>query len=129
MQCAAVGKIEIVRKPLIQYRIHGENQTGTLASVHDKPTYYKYRLEILRKRALLLRERIQADTYNEAIEIYSKLADLRAKSFYKFSPASMYKLFQLRNYNKSAIYFEIVMHFIPNKMFKMLLELIRSGKI
>lgn len=48
--CAAKGTIQSVEKPLIRYRIHGRNQTGVLAGVKDKESYYKLRILEMQER-------------------------------------------------------------------------------
>lgn len=54
--CAAKGMIQSVDRQLIRYRIHGGNQTGVLAGVRDKESYYKLRILEMRDRFQWLKE-------------------------------------------------------------------------
>lgn len=44
--CASWGKIYSVSEPLIEYRVHGGNQTGILAGVKDRETYGQVRIDL-----------------------------------------------------------------------------------
>ena len=54
--CAAEGSIQCLDKQLIYYRIHGKNQTGVLAGVKDKESYYKLRILEMQNRFQWLKE-------------------------------------------------------------------------
>ena len=45
--CAEHGSICSVQRPLIDYRIHGGNQTGILTGVVDKASYERVRIDLL----------------------------------------------------------------------------------
>lgn len=129
LQCAAIDKIMIVYKPLIKYRIHSTNQTGTLSGVVDKQSYYKERIEVLLNRGQILKKTFSAGTFIEKINQYCDVSERRAQYFNRFSWRNFYHLFQVRSFNKMTIYFELLIPFLPNLMFKKILSLIQRGKI
>ena len=54
LYCAEKGKIETLARPLINYRIHGGNQTGLLAGVTDKKSYGSIRILEMKNRLMWL---------------------------------------------------------------------------
>ncbi|WP_312939705.1 glycosyltransferase [Oscillibacter sp.] len=48
--CAEKGTVLSLPQPLIRYRIHGGNQTGLMAGVHDKASYGRVRIDAVLKR-------------------------------------------------------------------------------
>lgn len=57
LYCAVDEKLTFIDKPLIDYRIHGSNQTLMMAGVIDKDSYLKIRIEEALKKFLWLRNR------------------------------------------------------------------------
>ncbi len=68
--CSVHGRIQSVREPLIQYRIHRNNQTSLLAGVKDKQSYGKIRIE-----AMLLRFRWLQKHFSCSPALQEKLKD------------------------------------------------------
>lgn len=129
LQCGAIDKIMIIHKPLIKYRVHSTNQTGTLSGVVDKQSYYKERIEILLRRGELLSNIFSDGKYEKLVETYYKVAQLRSNYFKKFSLQNFYHLYKVSYFNRTTIYFELLIPFLPSSIFKRILKLIQKGKI
>ena len=126
---ASTGKVVSIKEPLIKYRIHGDNQTGVLTGVKDKESYYKRRIQEVLKRSKVLLERF---AYNESfgdILLFHRYAECRMRYFKDFNIRNFLNLYKLRNINKSTTYFELLLPFMPNFVFKFLLQQIRKGNI
>jgi len=59
--CASRGEIVSVKKPLIQYRQHGGNQTGIMTGVTDKKSYCEERIESSVRKLLWLQDHFSCD--------------------------------------------------------------------
>lgn len=104
------GKIAFIDKQLVKYRIHSNNQTGILTGVHDKSDYYKIRLNPLKQR----------------INEVNKCIDLDLNNIEMFYEARMnkdiLKIFKYRYLSKKEAYFEIVIKYMPNWLFKKIIK-------
>ena len=54
--CAERGELLSLPQKLLRYRLHGGNQTGLMAGVHDKKSYGAVRIDLALNRLLWLRE-------------------------------------------------------------------------
>lgn len=120
------GKITICHKPLIMYRIHDNNQTGTLNGIYDKETYFQKHILFCNKRLLEVKEHLEE---NELLNKYIEWSKVRCDYYKKFSFELLIYLFNHRNYNRLTTYFEIVLHIIPDRVFSKIINLIKKGKI
>lgn len=126
---AAYGKISIIKEPLIKYRIHGGNQTGVLAGVNDKESYYRIRLVPWVKRIEIIKNRFIENNKNKYIKNLEQALDLRLSYFKKPSIKKMIQMFNTEEFKKEEIYFEIVMAGMPKCIFQMGLKLIQNENI
>ncbi len=126
---AAYGKVKPVKKPLIKYRIHGNNQTGVLTGVTDKESYYKIRIKEVGKRSNVLLDRFTGNLVYGDILRFHRYAECRMKYFKDFNVTNFWNLYKLREINKSTTYFELLLPFIPNFVFQFIIKQIRKGSI
>lgn len=99
------GKIAFVDRPLHRYRIHGGNQTGILAGVTSKQTYYNQRIAPLRERLALFRR-------------YTK-PSLAMESFVSGRlDGKVFPVFRYRALDPVEAKFELVMHILPQPVFR-----------
>ena len=113
--------IEVINEPLIDYRIHGNNQTGVLCKVIDRKSYFDWRIELFYSRIKELKERYN---YKELF-VAEEWAKARISNYNK-EKGSFKRLYSLKNVNKSTTYFELVA--LRNKLiFKLALKLIKKG--
>lgn len=122
------GKIQIVKKPLIKYRIHTTNQTLILTGINTKTDYLKRILEF-KNRMQIVSDRFQENNLQNEIDTNKKYAELREKYFKNFSVKGFIDLFRLRECNLMTTYFELALPFMPNFLFKFVINQIRKGNI
>ena len=113
------GKISFINKPLIKYRIHGNNQTGSLKNIESKDDYYNLRIQVLKERLFDLNKTIR----NNRIE---NIDDDELKMISNFCEARVNKklisIFKYRKLCEKEAYFEIVIKYMPSFLVKHLLK-------
>lgn len=105
------GKISFTNKCLVKYRIHGNNQTGSLKGVYTKKDYYKLRVNVLKQRIEEIRICIN---YIDLGDI-DTFCDARIKR-------NIMKILKYSYLNKSEAYFEIIIKYMPNWLFRKLIK-------
>lgn len=128
INAALCGRIEVIRKPLIDYRQHGNNQTGVLKDITDKQSYYHERLVKFMARIRDYKQRLYGKLGRE-IDGLEEFYSARIRYSEK---ANMRDLGIMRKYRETApknVLLETVMPFLPNFMFKWALSLARKGKL
>ena len=116
------GSISFVDKPLIKYRIHGNNQTGSLKNIESKDDYYNYRILILKKRLSDLNEVIRnnkiknIDTGN--LKLISSFCEARVNK-------KLIRIFKYRKLCEKEAYFEIIIKYMPSFLVKYLLKVLK----
>lgn len=126
---AAYGNVTSINEPLIKYRIHGNNQTGVLSGVYDKDSYYEKRIKEVLGRATVLLDRFSGHSAYDEILRFHHYAECRMRYFKCTSLVNFIELYKLRGLNKSTTYFELLLPFMPNFVFKFLIQQIRKGNI
>lgn len=126
---SAHGNVTSINKPLIKYRIHSNNQTGVLSGVYDKDSYYDKRIKEVIGRAIVLLDRFCGHRAYGEILIFHHYAECRMKYFKCASLVNFIELYKLKGLNKSTTYFELLLPFMPNFIFKFLIQQIRKGNI
>lgn len=128
IMAALNGKIEFVKKPLVRYRQHGNNQTGILKDIYNKKTYYKKRIDDFYEKYNALRKRIgNVEEVKENIENCLKWIEARKKYSLKLSFKEMKIMIKYREYHKVSILIEILLPFIPDFIFKYIIKLAKKG--
>lgn len=108
------GKIVFIDKTLVRYRIHGNNQTGILNGVYTKKDYYNIRV-------LPLKQRI--DDVNKSIN-YIDLSNIN--KFYEARISrKVFEILKYRYLSKMDAYFELIIKFIPNWLFKIIINILK----
>lgn len=119
------GNISFVEKPLVRYRIHGNNQTGSLRGVSTKKDYYNIRVNVLRNR---LNDMNQVLNRKKQSKLNcGNIVDLNSISEIKeFCDARINKnligIFKYRNLCKKEAYFEILIKYMPEFIVRYLLK-------
>ncbi|AWK50038.1 glycosyl transferase [Clostridium beijerinckii] len=112
------GKISFVDKPLVKYRIHENNQTGSFKGVYSKKDYYNLRVNILQQRIDDVKRCINGMDLNSDnidlthIEIF---CDARINK-------NILKILKYSYLDKKEAYFEIIIKYMPNWLFKILIK-------
>lgn len=114
---AAYGKIVFVDMPLVKYRRHNNNQSGTFRGISTKEDYRKKRIlpaygmvqELKRRRVHYPREKEM-----QAFVLARKRKDA-------------VKIFQYRKYNRKYAYFDLLMLCIPDALAETILAKMQRG--
>lgn len=111
------GKISFVDKPLSKYRIHGNNQTGSLKGIESKKDYYRCRVDVLNYRLNELKHfLLDMKSYNNIdLNNIEKFCDARIRK-------DLLTIFQYRDLCRSEAVFEIVAKYMPDICFKYILN-------
>lgn len=125
---ALEGKIEFIDKSLVRYRQHTNNQTGILSGIYDKKSYYMKRIDDIYARFKAYEVRIGN---NEEIKVCldEHILWLEARKRYSKS-VSIKDLKIMMKYiffQKISIFIESVLPFIPDFIFKYIINLTKKG--
>jgi glycosyltransferase involved in cell wall biosynthesis len=104
------GTISYIDKPLVRYRIHGSNQTGSLKGIYSKDDYYNMRINILQER---LKE-VKKIGINIKLDEVENFCNARIKK-------KLSSIFKYRYLNPKEAYFEILMKYMPNFLFRLII--------
>lgn len=131
---AAHEGIYAIKKPLIKYRIYGENQTGVLKGINSKESYYARRVRVYYQRVEELKKRAQ-NTYskksdiNYIIEKKFKWAEARC-NYFKYPTIANGKALAKRWKNSASItFFELLLPFLPKYLFEEIIKAVQKGKL
>lgn len=126
--CAERGKIIALPDALIDYRIHGSNQTSTLTGVTDKASYLEVRIEQMRRRMRWLKDNFTCgESMRAVIDDGIRWADARHEHWlHKGGTAAVYKY---RYFSKYAAVFELVTAYCPEWLFRFAVGLIKKDKL
>lgn len=123
---ASKGRIVMADKPLMKYRIYGDNQSGVLKGIVDKSSYYK-------KRVLAQMELVDHvwETFGPNDTIKSARNWCHARSGYFEHPniKDLMIMMSLRQYNKSTVLFEAALPIMPSFIFHKVVEAVQQGKM
>ena len=116
------GSISFLDKPLIRYRIHGNNQTGSLKNIESKNDYYKYRILVLKKRLSDLNEVIRNNMIKNVdtneLKLISSFCEARVSK-------KLIGIFRYRKLCEKEAYFEIIIKYMPSFLVKRLLKVLK----
>ncbi|NOW06518.1 glycosyltransferase [Clostridium beijerinckii] len=122
------GKIEFIEKPLVKYRQHSCNQTGILAGICDKQTYYNMRIQGILNRYVSLKQRL-GDNDELRQHIDSCLLWIKSRKDYFFKPSikDLKIMIKYRRFHKMSIIIESILPFTPNSIFRYIIKLTKKG--
>lgn len=109
------GKISFVDETLVKYRMHGENQTGSLKGIYSKEDYYNLRIKTLETRVKEVKNAINF------IERDKNLKEIEEFCFARINK-DLLKIFKYRYLSKKEAYFEILIKYLPNCIFKLIVN-------
>ncbi len=124
---ATKGKIFSIRRPLIQYRIHGNNQTEMMAGVKDKESYLRIRIIELIKRFEWLKDRFSTEReLLPEIRAAIRWANARKNNFEGNKKAKKI-VFDYRRFSPLTSLFEIAFSGAPTGLFMFFIGLKRRN--
>ena len=122
------GRICFVDKALMQYRIHGDNQTGFLKDANDKKSYIKNRILPLRARYEMLLKKQLPEEYKAEIENVLKWV----KSREEYAQGKWSRMFDMLrtgiNINRKTTMFESMTLWLPERLWKWQIEWLKQNK-
>lgn len=130
LYAASKGYLYPIKVPLIKYRIHGSNQTGVLKGIQSKDDYYKKRILGFLKCAESMNDRFQNEEKLACIARDNlKWAKARVGYYGHVNIKDMYTLLKYRDYNQKTTSFELLLPFMPEFLFRRIVQKIKEAKI
>lgn len=121
---SSMGAIAHLQRPCMNYRQHGNNQTGVLSRVSSKESYYEQRVLAFLNRIEDVAERISHPEIDRAYRW-----GLARKEHYLHGLKKWLPLFQMRKINKATTVFELIMFYMPRPMFLFVVREIKKGRL
>ena len=128
--CAAErGRIVSVPLPLLRHREHGANQTGLLAGVEDKESYYRLRVENkLRAVAWLCEHHSGPPELEETLSAAREWLEARSR-YARGDFRAGAEIWHRRDFSPESAVFELAAPFLPEAIFRRILSLARNNRI
>lgn len=126
--CAERGKIVSLPDALIDYRIHGANQTSTLAGVTDKASYLEARIEKMQQRMSWLRDYLPCGEATRAV-IEDGIRWVNARREHWLHRGGAAVVYKYRRLGKNDAAFELVTAYCPEWLFRFAVGLVKSDKL
>lgn len=126
--CAERGKIVSLPDALIDYRIHGANQTSTLAGVTDKASYLEVRIEKMQQRMRWLRDNLPCGEATRAV-IEDGIHWVNARREHWLHRGGAPVVYKYRHFSEYASVFELVTAYCPEWLFRFAVGLVKSDKL
>lgn len=119
------GNISFIDKPLVRYRIHGNNQTGSLRGVYTKEDYYSMRVDTLKEKIDELNEVLVRNKQGKSNNS-NFINEFKMNEIKEFCNARMNRnligIFKYRNLCRKEAYFEMLIKYMPELVVKYLLK-------
>lgn len=126
---AAYGRVGFINKPLIRYRIYGGNQTGTLKNINSKQDYYQRRI-VQNKLALeAVKRRMTSEDKIGCVTKCIEWMDCREKYFISPTICNLWRLWVHRNMGRGVTLFEMLLPFLPSKIFEGIVNNIQKNRL
>ena len=128
LYCAQHGSIAVAPQNLVNYRIHGGNQTSIMAGVVDKESYYQIRIVDYLHRLEWLQEHFDC---GEAMkrEIADGLTWLRAREKNWRNKGGKRTIWKYRRFSRMPSLYEIFASRFPEPLFKLCLTAAKKNWI
>ncbi len=123
---AAVGQIAMAPKPLMRYRIYGGNQSSVLAGVYDKDSYYQKRIAPQYEFLRLVSQRFSE---NKEVQTAWQWYKARKEYFHHPNLKSARAILKQSKNNRWSCYFEILLPFMPKRVFEGIIEAVKGGRL
>jgi glycosyltransferase involved in cell wall biosynthesis len=128
LYCAVSGEILFLERPLVNYRIHGNNQTLMLAGVADKASYARIRIEEALRKFLWLREHLNGDAaLNRILDQAALWAAARREHFR--GKGHWRLIWKYREFDCMTSLFELAAPLMPEKLFLFFIALARKNLV
>jgi len=126
--CAAKGKIQSIERPLIRYRLHGNNQTGMLAGVRDKASYERERIDLQVQKFQWLKTYFpQKEAFY--LDIYQRLKWTQARKENWNRRGGRAAVWNYRRFSPLTSIFELAAVLFPEWLFQFFIRLKKKNLI
>ncbi|MCI8479235.1 MAG: glycosyltransferase [Oscillospiraceae bacterium] len=126
--CASAGAVISLPSPLIQYRVHGRNQTELMAGVTDKNSYERVRIDQPLKKFQWLSERFPyKEELAQAIQIRTMWMEARKRNWNGGKDKRF--IWKYRGFSPPSTLFEVIMRWLPEPAFRLAIWLSRKNVI
>ena len=126
---AVYGKIIVINTPLIEYRVHGNNQSMSLAGVITKDDYFHIRCLPYYMRLQILLNRDFTGIVKGLLVQKFKWAEARVNYYKNPNLANFFQLLFKIHHNAMTTGFELLLPFMPKIFFDLIVRHIRNGDI
>ncbi|WP_302610367.1 glycosyltransferase [uncultured Mitsuokella sp.] len=126
---AVYGKIVIAEESLIDYRIHGDNQTGILAGVVTKRDYFTKKCLLYYERISIINNRLNRSPAVKLLREKMIWAQRRVNYLKHPGLGTFLSLLACCRNDILVTGFELFLPIIPKKIFKMLIKSLQCGRI
>ena len=125
---ASKGTLHSVLRPLIRYRIHGENQSGVMSGVRDKASYGAVRIDLLLKRFQWLEQHFpHREELAEAIHQRLEWAQARQRNW--TGAGGQKALWKYRAFSPLSSMFELAAVHFPERFFLLFIQMKRKNLV
>ncbi len=121
LNAANDGAIVWIDKPLLGYRIHGDNQTSFLKEVTSKETYCQSRIVQHIHMLTSISERFAADEVVQAEIAKGIAADHARQAYFHGNVGKIFDIFAYAKQNRAVGLFELVAGICPDFVFRWML--------
>ena len=126
---AIYGKIVIIHEPLIDYRIHEENQSGILAGIKTKKDYREKRCYAYLQKVRALASRHFDSKADAMVAERLGWAEARYRYLSKPNPADFFRILIKSRFDGKRSLFELALPLIPQALFELVIQRIKEGKL
>ena len=124
--CAASkGNLVMADKPLMKYRIYGNNQSAVLKGITSKKSYYEKRIL---PRMELIDHAWEVFGPNDTIKLVRNWAHARVNYFKHPNVGDLRRILYLKKYDKSTVLFEAVLPFMPIFFYNQIIIKVQGGE-
>jgi len=123
LYAASKGNIAFVDEPLVRHRVHGGNQTNTVADVHTKQDYVGRRVIPYEKRMRALRGRIDIGQVQRDAEAWAQARAAYAEG----DRGAGRTIWKYRKLDLKVSLFELLLPVIPGPAFRWVIRSVRRG--
>ena len=127
LYCADKGAVVCTEERLIQYRIHGNNQTGVLVGVGSKAEYLQVRVVEVRKKLDWLTSQFPAPSAGLKKAFADGLCWVKARESYLQRRGGGSVVWKHRKYGRCTALFELLFPFMPERLFLSVVHLARKN--
>ena len=123
---ASKGRILSIKKPLISYRQHGNNQTGILSGINSKEDYLRIRIkeQISNVQSAISRLDVTEDERIRTIAL-KRVLDARERYFLKPNVRDLKIFLSNRVFSREALCFEVILPFLPSRLYQKIIAAVK----